>query len=701
MCETFFGLKRRPFLFAPDVESYFSVNYMEESRQTIEAAVQNGEGISLIFGASGTGKTLLMHILHQSLKSEHTAVLVSHSRLETPRDLFLQLFHDLHLSRSGEETVGMRLQLLDFARQEPHREIVLLFDEAQYLHPSVLEEIRLLTDSSDGSAPCFRAVLAGTTDFEETLTLPNLEVFNQRVVSRCYLDSFTGDETSRYIVRQTDRLRIDPPHQKSSPLFTEEAKRRIHQLTDGVPRLINQLCGAALQCAADREVESVDGSLVNDAWASLQHIASDCEIEQEKITASQESVISPEQVEEIVDQKKKTFQFRQFNSVEFGILTDVEAVETEVLSTYKSFHEKEYKPPYPEDDDEFAEQEESEPEVYRLPSVAAKLLEPPAKNFVPQRKSVSENFDRQHHKFRRRYLLQKIRHRLGFFAGVLRKADPRIHESDMNEESLQKYGAAVLEGRPPFVRKEPHYAYQTPEPAPKSGLTYPDPKTGEPIMLRWFPEKTEENGRFGVSYTEFLNQASAPKPLTAETGLVKPSSESEIESVFRTSLKASLDEQAAPPCCSGLEESFEESQHVCGTAISLAELFQADSSALQRIEESGEFKNLDAAIQRQLEGLIRRITKAAEKIEQAAEVSERAGQHVSRAAEFVETEVKSALPSYTDLFRQWSEFQDMISAELESARQRHSDPPQFRTFPRRPVMIERTIPSIDVESLFR
>jgi type II secretory pathway predicted ATPase ExeA len=717
MYETFFGLKRRPFLFVPDVESYFSVEFMEKSRRDVERTLQNGEGISLVFGASGTGKTLLMRIIRQSLDSEYTVALVSNSRLETPRALFLQLFHDLHIPASNGETVELRLQLLDFARQEPTRGVVLLFDDAQYLCPSVLEEIRSLTDSTDGSVPFFRAVLAGTMDFEEKLTLPNLEVFNQRVASRCYLDSFSGEETSRYIIRQTDNLRIDTPQNASPPLFTEEAKRRIYQLTDGLPRLINQLCGTALQLAAERKVKSVDGALVNAAWNNLQHIESNNETELTG-SAAQEAVISPAQIEEIVDQKRKTFRLRQFDSVEFGTLTDSEMVETEVLGTNRSFHENEYKPPYPEDDDddEFAELEQKEPEVYRMPGVSDKsrlpaklpLGVPVRLVIVPKRQFALDSFNEQHLKFRRRYLLQKIQHRLGLFAGVLRKTEaqqpvPPIPESNMNERSLQEYGAAVLEGRPPFVRKEPHYAYQTTG-TPSPNVTYPDPKTGVPITLRWLPEKMGDTDRFGVSYTEFLNREVPQKGLVAPDKSIVQGEEprtprSAVPEPAAPVVRTSLGAHAVLPHRSGLEEVFEESKQVGGSAISLAELFRVDSL---RIEESAEFRSLEATVQHQLSAVIRRITKAAEKIEQAAEVSERAGEHVSRAAEFVETEVKSALPTYTDLFRQWSEFQNMITAELESVRQRNPEPPQFRTFPpRRQVMIERTVSAIDVESLLR
>ena len=729
-------------MFVPDVEAFFSTEFMEKTRQIVERTIKNGKGISLIFGASGTGKTLLMQILRQSLEDESTVALVSNCQLETPKDLFLQLAHDLHLAAAGTESVELRLQLLDYARQKSTQGIVLLFDDAQHLSHAVLEELRLLTDLTSPSL--FHVVLAGTMEFEEKLTFPNLEAFNQRVASRCYLEPFSGEETSRYIIRQTETLRVDSPHGESAPIFTEEAKRRIYQLTDGVPRLINQLCAAALQFAAERDSANVDGALVNDAWSSLQHIESVGD--SADVAVVQEPVISPEQIEEIVDRKKKTFQLRQFNSVEFGTLTDPDAdTIPEQTCLHRPLHKGEYKPPYPEDDDEYdvvADREETLPKVYQLSAggptplsgVSAEVLVP------PKRKIVLSSCSDQCRKFRRRRLLRNIRHRLGLFAGVIRKTEiqqadalqtvtqplddrlelPSTDEADMNEKILQEYGAAVLEGRPPFVRKEPHHAYQTTETAPYD-VTYPDPATGVPISLRWYPENTDKTERFGVSYSEFLNREKSSGVKTESGEDVDSETKCSARStpeyrldesaapvqqeislpIVRTSLNASLNVLAEPVASSGLEEIFEESESVADSAISLAELFQVDSSVLRRIEESPEFKSLDITVQRQLESAIQRITKAAEKIEQAAEMSALAGQHITRTAEVVEAEVKSAIPAYNDLFKQWSEFQDIISAELEAARQRQFEPLKLQSFSRRQVMIERTVPAIDVEALFR
>jgi hypothetical protein len=478
----------------------------------------------------------------------------------------------------------------------------------------------------------------------------------------------------------------------------------------------------------------VDESAINSAWANLQHIETNIP---EEMAATVEPVISSEQIEEIVARKKETFQFRPFDSVEFGTLDDPEStfVEPKPMLSFPPVNENCYKPAYP-DDEEFdsAESDAEEIILWRPiertfddiaeepieedePLHEAEAIEEPAtienriKLPFPVRMFILDDY-RCHQKFRRRYLLQKIQHRLGMFAGFFlsKESEPEktayeTDDPDMNAKSLQEYGAAVLEGRPPFIRKEPAYAYQTTETAPEEirlGIEYPDPQTGGLVTLNWLPAE-QETGRIGISYSAFLKQKEEFVSVTKKDSVCgKTISPTKTESVFpvvHTSLNAPQSGNFVDRR-NGLDEVFEETHRVDVQAISLAELFQTNSSALQQIGESAEFRGLDDAVQRQLEAVIRRITKAAEKIEQAAEVSEQAGRHVSQAAEFVETEVKSALPTYIDLFKELSEFQRMISSELEMVR-RQDDEPYFRSFPRRQIIIERKLAAIGVDSLFQ
>jgi hypothetical protein len=110
-------------------------------------------------------------------------------------------------------------------------------------------------------------VLAGSPLLEEHLGSAKLESLNQRIISRCYLQSFQYDETAAYV-----RHAIVQAGGKPDELFTADALDAIHRATEGIPRLVNQLCDHALllACAAGRKPLSVAG--VEEAWADLQQL---------------------------------------------------------------------------------------------------------------------------------------------------------------------------------------------------------------------------------------------------------------------------------------------------------------------------------------------------------------------------------------------------------------------------------------------
>jgi hypothetical protein len=102
---------------------------------------------------------------------------------------------------------------------------------------------------------------------EERLGSPKLDAFNQRIVSRCYLEPFNREETQQYIQAQVKGAGGPPAR-----LFAADAPAAVHQATDGVPRLINQLCDHALLLAFTRGKRQVTREMVEEAWADLQQL---------------------------------------------------------------------------------------------------------------------------------------------------------------------------------------------------------------------------------------------------------------------------------------------------------------------------------------------------------------------------------------------------------------------------------------------
>jgi hypothetical protein len=149
------------------------------------------------------------------------------------------------------------------------RRIVLLVDEAQSLGRTTLEELRVLLHyNHDEDYVSIRLVLAGDHRFEERLTHPHLNAFQQQVVARCYLEKFYWEETDAEILWQLKQAGCETP----GSLFLPEARKTVHQLTEGVPRVVHQLCQQALIHAAESELACIDEAVVQTAWGILQQL---------------------------------------------------------------------------------------------------------------------------------------------------------------------------------------------------------------------------------------------------------------------------------------------------------------------------------------------------------------------------------------------------------------------------------------------
>ncbi|MGL4594908.1 MAG: ExeA family protein [Thermoguttaceae bacterium] len=771
------------------------------------------------------------------------------------------------------------------------------------------------------------------------------------------------ENESRFSSNQNDvkneRIhRIDTSHVLSGPIFAESAKRKIYELTLGCPRLINQLCDSVLHYAAERGHRQVNDSLIQVAWSNLQQFEIDSAFpnnsENGKMVKADKlmsEAIPTESVEEIIARKKKTLKIKTFDTaIEFGVLdeskhsqkiylNDAEtnhdtsndgasnvqidvvksmsesAIETksianvteerelEVRTEIASIFRSEYKPPYPEEDDEeWHAESEMTSKSWQTGSVSEttdesqfaalskweqiKLTPIDENHAVANSESdnskiaclETENYDEiasdercsdgtkflasnsseidhsidadipkmmaleitspvlllEHTKLEvgicqqsSDFVAEKNESSSTLQADLasldvivdhfstdstdtdsintdstnFHKFDPPIAEAsieeiDMNSETLAQYGATILEGRPPFVRKEPKHAYQTTESAPESISAKQhaefEAASQNNIKLFWSTAQKLQSG-FGTAYRNFIEQnnfhytnqletfhqqfesttlfkscavlPSSGHQITAnwqissddlllrkivlqkdnekedtnasvqETSnnkfdsdsvliqqivpvlseiepedmhigsLVPPPHLPEMESlrIVQTAMETTVStymESCRTRTEEAFDEVFDEIVAVGGNVVSLEELFRSELIAETRrslvaaqkvenwkakspempIAECDERTNsqnlepitahfasgltLQSDFEAKIEDVVRRILSAATKIEKAADVSETAGMYLKKTAEFVETEVQTALPTYIDLFHELSTFQQTITSEF-------------------------------------
>jgi general secretion pathway protein A len=271
--QEFFNLDDAPFRLTPDPEYFFPSKRHSEALETLVYCVGSGEGFVQITGQPGVGKTLLIRSFLDQLGDDVNTALILHPRLEA-EELFKVILEDLgmapdNMQEMSKESLLRSLQdiLLESAKQDIRT--IVIIDEAQEIPEETLEELRLLSNLETNKAKLLQIILVGQIEFEEKLNQDNLKQLHQRITIRYRIDTLTLDETVNYIHH---RLKVAGGGNISR--FSPAIVKRIHTLTNGVPRIINTLCERSLMAAFVDGKSSVNREHLHNAMLSLECNAS-------------------------------------------------------------------------------------------------------------------------------------------------------------------------------------------------------------------------------------------------------------------------------------------------------------------------------------------------------------------------------------------------------------------------------------------
>lgn len=269
MYESHFQFHTRPFVAAPQAQHYVPTTAQEHARQTLIRCIERAEGPGLVVGPAGTGKTLLCQLMADHFRRHHFQVaMLASARVSTRRALLQNILFELHLPYRGMEEGELRLSLIDHLepRGSGMAGLLLVVDEAHALPLKLLEEIRIISNFIRDGQPRVRLILAGSAQLEERLANHKLESLQQRIAARFYLQPMNREETSYYIREQIQRVG------GSESLFTADALKAVFTATDGVPRLVNQVCDHALVLSALGDHTQIGVEAIEEAWSDLQQL---------------------------------------------------------------------------------------------------------------------------------------------------------------------------------------------------------------------------------------------------------------------------------------------------------------------------------------------------------------------------------------------------------------------------------------------
>jgi hypothetical protein len=151
------------------------------------------------------------------------------------------------------------------ALRSADRRHVLIVDEAQALTPAGLEELRMLSNITDGGRALLQTILLGQPQLRRLIASPDLDQLRQRILASFHLGGLSREETRSYIEH-----RLRAVGWSGNPSWDDRAFDIVHRYTSGIPRRINRLCSRVLLAGALEKAPHLTADLVEATAVELE-----------------------------------------------------------------------------------------------------------------------------------------------------------------------------------------------------------------------------------------------------------------------------------------------------------------------------------------------------------------------------------------------------------------------------------------------
>jgi general secretion pathway protein A len=264
---SFFGLNEKPFAITPDPRYLYLSERHAEALAHLLYGINEAGGFVQLTGEVGTGKTTIVRSLLAQTPKNAEIALILNPRMTAP-EFLLTICEELGIGVPDSATESLKdlVDILSGYLLKAHangRRVVVVVDEAQNLAPTVLEQVRLLTNLETNTRKLLQIILIGQPELRELLGRNELRQLAQRITGRYHLNPLTHDETAAYV---RHRLRVAG---STNDIFSPGALAEVYRLATGVPRVINVVCDRALLGAYSMDRHRVTGNLVRHAASEV------------------------------------------------------------------------------------------------------------------------------------------------------------------------------------------------------------------------------------------------------------------------------------------------------------------------------------------------------------------------------------------------------------------------------------------------
>jgi len=258
MIRAHFGLERQPF----STDSVPLLPQQQEVYETLRVHNQQG-GLCLILGIPGTGKTITKEAIQKQADHKRMLVVTVARTLHTYTNTIKILCEAFKIDYQGSHFKCERRLIQEaYTLNRKGKAIVTIIDDAQYLEMATLRKLRLLFEDFPKN---HNIILIGQPPLMDNLTLSVNEDIRSRVTYSHIMRRLNPDDTEKFILDQLDRAGL------GHNVFTQEAIGLIVRSSEGVLRLVRNLCVSAMhECVRDHtkivDIDQVNRVLIQPHW---------------------------------------------------------------------------------------------------------------------------------------------------------------------------------------------------------------------------------------------------------------------------------------------------------------------------------------------------------------------------------------------------------------------------------------------------
>jgi type II secretory pathway predicted ATPase ExeA len=257
----YYSLNEKPFRNSADPKYFWLGEKQSEVVAVLNYGIENGNGITLLTGDVGSGKTALAAFIAGIHNKTFKIAKVDDADMES-LDFLYVLADSLNLSRSFEDT-GSFLRHIDEEYSKTQKRMLIILDEAHRATKSVLNDLGLMANIKRDKKHLVNIVLVGLNSLIELIKEPPIKGTQQNAPTLGHLRSLTIKETNEYIIH---RLKVAGTQRK---LFSSGAIGNIFRYSGGIPRVINTICDHALMIGYSTDLKEIKSSVIKECAQDL------------------------------------------------------------------------------------------------------------------------------------------------------------------------------------------------------------------------------------------------------------------------------------------------------------------------------------------------------------------------------------------------------------------------------------------------